>query len=71
MERCWKLVATNELAVLAKSFLDAIIMEESQGNGCLANSTSTNESDGCKVFSQTDNLLNHVVASETGWRRRR
>jgi hypothetical protein len=71
-ERWWKLVTTDEPAVLAKSFLDAIVVEEIQGNGCLANSTSTDESNGCEVFSKANNLLDQLVASEAGrwWGRR-
>ena len=66
LERSPETRQDNEPAVPTKLFLDAIIMDESQGNGCLANSTSTNESNGCKVFSKGNNLLNQFVASKTG-----
>ena len=39
-----ELVATDETTVVAKSFLDAIVMEDGQGDGCLADSPCTDES---------------------------
>ena len=48
-----------------------MVMEDSESDGCLADSTGANESDGCEVFGQTDNLLNQLVTPETGPRRRR
>ena len=57
----------NEPAVLTKPFHDVMIVEESQGNGCLANSTSTNECNGCEVFSKANNLLDQFITSKTGW----
>ena len=63
-ERGGKLVATDESTVLAKSSLDTIIVEDSQCSGCLANSTSTDQSDRCEAFCQANNLLDQLVASE-------
>jgi hypothetical protein len=62
----WKLVTVYELPVLAKLFLNVIVMEETQGNECLANSTSTNESNGCEVFSKTNDFLDQLAAFKTG-----
>ena len=63
-ERGGELVAANEPAVVAKTLLDAIVMEDGQGNGCLADSTSTDESKWSEGFSQADYLLDQVVSSK-------
>ena len=70
--RCRELIATNEPAVIAKPVLDPIMVEDSEGNGCLPNPPCADESDGFKVFSESNDLLNQFVASETGpgWRGR-
>ena len=57
----------DEPAVFSKLLLDLVIVEEGQGNGCLANSTSTNESNGCEVFGKADNLLDEIITSKAGW----
>ena len=41
-----ELVATDEAPVGAESLFDTIVMEDSEGNGCLSNSTGTDEGDG-------------------------
>ena len=46
------------------------MMEDGQSNGRLADSTGTNESDGCEVFGQIDGLLDQLIASETSPRGR-
>jgi hypothetical protein len=65
-----ELVATDEPTVVTESFLDAIVVEDSQSDGRLANPAGTNESDGVKVSRQTNDLLDQLVTSETGPRRR-
>lgn len=45
-------------------------MESGESDGCLADSTDTNESDGREVFGQANDLLNQLTTSETGPRRR-
>ena len=69
--RCGELVAANEPTVIAKPLPDAIMVEDGQCDGCLANSADTNEDDGCEVFGQTDDLLDQLITSETGPRGRR
>ena len=49
---------------------DAIVMEDGKSDGRLADSTGTDESDGCEIFGQTDDPLDQLVTSETGPRRR-
>jgi hypothetical protein len=44
--------------------LDAIVVEDSEGDGSLANSPGTDESDGSEAFCKTNNLLDPFVASE-------
>ena len=61
---CWELVATDEPTVVAKPFLDAIVVEDGQSDGCLPYPTCTEESDGCKVVHEIDNLLDQFVASK-------
>ena len=69
--RSGELVATDESTVNAKPFLDAIVMEHAQRNRCLADPSGTNESDGSQVFSETDDLVDQIIAPITGpWRRR-
>ena len=53
-----KLVAADKPPVLVESLLDATVMEDAQGDGCLANATCTDESDWSEAFSETDDLLN-------------
>ena len=65
-----ELVTTDESAVVTESLFDAIVMEDSQSDGRLSDPASTDESDGCEVVSQIDNLLDQFVTSETGPRRR-
>ena len=67
-----ELVAADEATVVAEPLLDAIVMEDSQRDGRLADPTGTNESDGCEVLGQTKDLLDQLGTSEAGpWRRRR
>jgi hypothetical protein len=68
-----ELVATNEPPVLAKTSLDAIVVEGGQSNGCLPDPACTDESDWCEGIGETDDPLDQLVASETGprWRGRR
>ena len=66
-----ELVATNESAVMAKPLLDSIVVENGQGDGRLADSPGTNESDWNKVLGEIDYLLDQLVASkERSWGRR-
>ena len=65
-ERGGEFVATDEPAVMAKPFLDAIVMEDSQSEGGLSNSAGTDESDGREVFCEADDLLDQLVASKEG-----
>ena len=70
--RCRKLITTDKSAVIAKSILDATVAEGGQCDGCLADPSGTDESDGRQIFCETNDPLNQLVASETRpWRRRR
>ena len=67
-----ELIAANESTVVAEPSFDAIVMKDGQGDGCLSDSADTNESDGCEVFGQTDDLLDQLATTEAGsWRRGR
>ena len=70
--RCGELVATDEPTVVTESLFDAIVMEDSQSDECLADSAGTNEGDGYEVFCQANDLLDQLITSETGprWRGR-
>jgi hypothetical protein len=68
--RSWELVATNEPAILAKPLLDAVVVEDGQGDGCLPDPPCADESDGREVFGETNDLLDQFVAPETGPRSR-
>jgi hypothetical protein len=51
-------VAANESTIVAKSLLDAIVMEDFQRDGRLADSPGAYECDGFEVFRKTNDLLN-------------
>ena len=65
-----KLVATEEPTVVSEPFLDTIVMEDGQSNGCFPDSSWTDKSDWNEIFSETNNLLDQFVTSETDPRRR-
>ena len=67
-----ELIATNEPAVVPKPFLDAIVVENGQGDGRFPDPPCANESDRSEVFGEINNILDQVITSETGprWRRR-
>ena len=70
--RSRELIATDESSVLAKSFLDPIMVEDGERNRCLPNPPRTDESDGFQIFSQSNNLFDQLAASKAGpWRRGR
>ena len=72
-ECCWELVTTDEPAVFTKPFFNAIVVEDSERDGCFPDPTRANESDGREVLGETNDLVDQLVASETGpwWRGRR
>jgi len=59
-----ELVAANESTVMTKPLLDPVVVENGQGDGGLADSTSTDESDWNKLLGEIDYLLDQLVASE-------
>ena len=70
-ESSWELVTSNEPAILAEPLLDAIMMEDSQGDGRLADSAGTNQSDRSEVFGKPKDPFDQLVTSETSPRCRR
>ena len=66
-----ELIAADEPAVVSKPLLDPVVVENGQGNGCLPDSSGTDESDRNEVFGEIDDLLDQFVASKEGplWRR--
>jgi hypothetical protein len=69
-ERGRELVTSDEPTILAEPLLDAMVMKDGQGDGCLPDPASADESDWSQVFHETDDPLDQFVASETGpWRR--
>ena len=68
--RGWELVTTDKPTVVSKPFLDAIVVEDRQYDGCFPNPPRTDESDWGEVSCETNDLLDQLVTSETGpWRR--
>ena len=64
-----ELIATDEPTIVAETLLDAIVVEDCQSDGCLADPSWTDESDWGEVFSETNDLLNQIVTSAAGpWR---
>ena len=68
-ERGSDLVTTDESTVIAKPLLDATVVEDSEGDGSLADSAGTDESDGSEAPCETNDLLDQLVASkeDTRW----
>jgi hypothetical protein len=70
-ERGGELVATDEPTVVTKPLLDAIVVEDGQGDGSFPNPASADESDGSELFRETDDLFDPFVASKEdprwGW----
>ena len=52
-----ELVTTDEPAVISEPFLDSIVVEDGQGDGCFPNPSWTDESDRSKVFCEANDLL--------------
>jgi len=58
------LVAADKPTIVTKSSFDAIVVEDGQSSGSLANSASTDQSDWAQVFCETNNYFDQVVTSE-------
>ena len=68
--RSRELVAADESTVIAKPFLDAIVMEDSESDRSFPNPPCPDKSNGFEVFSESNDLVDQFVTSETGpWRR--
>ena len=66
-----ELITTDEPPVIAKLFFDAIVVQDSQSDGCFPNPARPNESDGCEVVDDTNDVFDQLIASEQGpWRLR-
>ena len=52
-----ELVATNKPTLVSKTFLDAIVVEDSQSDGRFPDPTWTDESDWREVFGEVNDLL--------------
>jgi hypothetical protein len=65
-QRGGEFIATDEATVVTESLFDPIVVEDGESDGCLPDSTGTNESDGREVLGQTEDLLDQLVTSETG-----
>ena len=64
-ERGGELVTTDPSTMIAKPFLNPIVVEDGQRDGRLADPTGTYEGNGFEVLSKTNDLLDQVGASET------
>ena len=60
-----ELVAADEPPVLVEPLLDAVIVEDGQGDGCFSYTTRTDEGDWGEVFDETNDLLDQFIPSET------
>ena len=61
--RSQELIAKNESTIITEPFLDAVVVEDSEGNGCFSNPTCPDESDGFHIFNVSDDLLDELFAS--------
>ena len=70
--RSGELIAADKSTVISKPLLDAIVVEDSEGDRGLSNPTCANEGSGFKLFGMTNDLLDELTASEKGlWRQGR
>jgi hypothetical protein len=69
---CGKPITADEPPVFTKSFFNPIVVQDCEGDRCLPVAPWADESDKFEVFSEFDDLLNQIVASETvpRWRGR-
>ena len=58
--RCWELIAADEPTVVAKPFLDAIVVGDGQSNRRLPDPTRTDKSDGYGPIDEARNLFNQL-----------
>ena len=67
-----ELIAADESTVVSETLLDAIVVEDGEGDGSFSNSPWTDESNWSEVFSQINDVLDQLATSETGprWRGR-
>ena len=61
-----ELVAADESPVVSKPFLDAIVVEDGQSDCRFPDPACADESNRSEVFCEADNVLDQVVAPETG-----
>ena len=67
MSECGReLVALDESSILAEPLLDAMVMKNGQSDGCLSDSTRTDESNWGQILGETDDPLDQFVTSEAG-----
>lgn len=69
--RSWEFVATDEPTAIAKPFLDAIVMQDSESYRGFTDPPCTDESEVFEVYGKANDFLDQPIASETGprWRR--
>ena len=68
--RSGKLIAADESTVLAESFLNPTVVENSEGNGCFPDPARADESDGFEVPSSSDDFFNQITPPKTAPQRR-
>ena len=67
-----ELVTADEPTAVSKPLPDSVVVEDSQSNGCFSDSSCADEGDRNEIFCETDDILDQLVAPETGpwWRGR-
>ena len=71
-DRGREFIAADESTVTAKSLLDPIVVEDSEGNRRFPDPPCTDQGDGLQFFGDPDDLVNEFLTSEAGpWRRGR
>ena len=68
-----ELVTADEPTVVSEPFLDAVVVEDGEGDGGLSDTPRTDESDWGEIFCEADDLVDQLVTPETDsrwlWRR--
>ena len=67
-----ELIAADESTIVAEPLLDAVVVQDGQRDGCLANPAGTNKGDWSQVFCKANDFLDQLVTPKEGprWRGR-
>ena len=59
-------ITTEESTVVTELMFDAMVVKDSEGNGCFSDPPCANESNRFEILGESDDLLDQCVAPEKG-----